>query len=78
MTWGEFKKKMQQRGVTDGAPMDFIDWNAAKAHVRRQMAVSGLAELLFRKSNLARCEAADAAAAIDALWMEISVIMDPR
>lgn len=21
MTWGEFKEKMQQRGVTDGAPL---------------------------------------------------------
>lgn len=26
MTWGEFKEKMQQRGVTDDTPIDFIDW----------------------------------------------------
>lgn len=29
MTWGEFKEKMQQRGVTDDAPIEFIDWSAA-------------------------------------------------
>lgn len=27
MTWGEFKEKMQQRGVTDDTPIDFIDWS---------------------------------------------------
>ena len=24
MTWGEFKEKMQQRGVTDDTPIDYI------------------------------------------------------
>ena len=27
LTWGEFKEKMQQRGVTDGAPLEYIDWS---------------------------------------------------
>lgn len=26
MTWGEFKEKLQQRGVTDDTPIDFIDY----------------------------------------------------
>lgn len=70
--------EITQRTVWEVDGQQFDTENAAKAHVRRQVAVSELAELLFRKSNLARCEAADAAAAIDALWMEISIIMDPR
>lgn len=28
MTWGEFKEKMQQRGVTDCTPIGFIDISA--------------------------------------------------
>lgn len=71
-------KEIKQRTVWEVDGQQFDTENAAKAHVRRQVAVGELAELLFRKSNLARCEAADAAAAIVALWVEISIIMDPR
>jgi len=27
MTWGEFKKRLEQQGVEDGDKLDYIDWH---------------------------------------------------